>query len=144
VNWFGLDPDRATDATNTRYLITDRRGDLLPPDVTWVAATVTCTAVDGRAYPAQIADGYTALDGVLARFPDDGALQALIDDQHEAALDDDTGDVADLRRNGHALMVGRQEYDDDTGSRWIENDLCYPDADGCYLVGAYQWRWTRT
>lgn len=110
---------------------------------TWVPATVTSPAVDGREYRALIADGYTALDGgALVRFPPD-ALEQLIDDQHEAFLDDDTGTVAQLCRVGDLLIVQRQEHDDsDDGLRWVENDRCYPDADGGYLVGAYQWRWT--
>lgn len=158
ANWFGLDPDPAAHDANTRYLLADRRGDLLPPEVTWVPATVTSTTVDGRAYQAQIADGYTALDGgVLVRFPPD-ALQALIDDQHEAFLDDDTCTVAHLRRDVDLLVIEHLVHDDsdtrlrwvdrcpdhDTELRWVEDDRCYPDADGCYLVGAYQWRWTRT
>jgi hypothetical protein len=109
-----------------------------------------------RVYPALIADGYTAVDdGVLARFPDD-ALQKLIDDQHEASLDDDTGTAVHLRRAGDLLVIEHLVHDDsntglrwvdqccdDSELRWVEDDRCYPDADGCYLVGAYQWRWTR-
>ncbi len=158
VTWFGLDPDPATTNTNSRYLIADHRGDLLPPDVTWVPAPVTSPVVDGRVYPALIADGYTAVDdGVLARFPAE-VLQALIDDQHEAFLADDTGTVAHLRRDGDLLVIEHLVHDDsntglrwvdrcydhDTELRWVEDDRCYPDADGCYLVGAYQWRWTHT
>jgi hypothetical protein len=143
ANWFGLDPDPATHDTNTRYLITDHRGDLLPPDATWIPAIVTSTAVNSREYRALVADGYTALDGgVLVRFPPD-TLRQLIDEQYEAFLDDDTGTVAQLSQFGDLLIVQRQEHDG-TDLHWIEDDRCYPDADGCYLVGAYQWRWTRT
>lgn len=95
------------------------------------------------AYPALIADGYTALDGVLTRFPPE-ALQRLIDDQDEEGLGDDVGAVAQLHRAGDVLIIVRRHYDDDTGLRWVEEDRCYPDADGCYPVGAYHWRWTRT
>jgi hypothetical protein len=140
VHWFGLHPDPVATATTTRYRIAEHRGDLVPPDATWVPAMVTSAAVDGRAYPALIADGYTALDGVLARFPPD-SLQTLIEEQREAFLSDDTGTVVQLRQAGALLIVERQEHDD-TGLRWVEEDRCHPDADGCYLVGAYQWRRT--
>lgn len=142
ATWFGLDPDPAAHDTNTRYLLADHRSDVLPPDATWLPATVTCAAVDGRCYPALIADGYTARDrGVLARFPSD-ALPPLIEQQHDAFLADDTGTVAHLRRIGNVLIVERQVHDG-TDLRWIEDDRCYADADGCFLIGGYQWRWVR-
>lgn len=143
LHWFGLDPDPAADDTNSRYLVTAGRGDLLPADAVWLPATVTSTMVDGRTYPAMVADGYTARDGVLARFAPH-ILQRLAEEQNHAAHADDVGAVAQLHRVGDMVLVVRQTYDEDGGLRWIEEDRCNPDADGYYPLGAYQWSWTRT
>ncbi|WP_018909212.1 hypothetical protein [Salinispora arenicola] len=62
--------DRASNEDNTRYVISQSRGDVLPADAIWVPATVTCDTAGGGYYRALVADGYTALDGgLLCRFP---------------------------------------------------------------------------
>lgn len=142
VHWLGVDPDRASDTGNTRYVIAQQRGDLLPPAAIWIPATVTSPDVGGGRYQALIADGYTALSGVLARFHRDD-LRRLADDLYRLNEGDVTGDVPDLLcYDNSAIMQCRVQDDNDMVCR-IEHDRVHADPTGYYAIGAYQWRWTR-
>jgi hypothetical protein len=50
------------------------------------------------------------------------------------------GEFAVLRLDGEVLVVSWQREDGEH-TRLVEIDRVYPDADGCYSVGAYLWPW---
>jgi hypothetical protein len=140
LNWLGVDPDPATEATNTRYRISRSHGDLYPPDACWRPATVTSPAVAGHRYPVLVADGYTARGGVLARFAADQVAR-MSEDLSRPHIGVDDTDLPWIQRLHHTVIISAEVSDAEGGPRWIEQDVVYADADGCYAIGAYQWQW---
>ncbi|MFY1673966.1 hypothetical protein ACN27G_29105 [Plantactinospora sp. WMMB334] len=142
VPWLGVHPDRASNEDNTRYVISQSRGDVLPADATWVPATVTCDTVGGGYYSALVADGYTALDGgLLCRFPRAEA-ERMAGHLHELSIEDIPAELPVPSVLGPYVVVLRQEDTGEDSTRWIEEDRIPVDADDHFAIGAYQWRWT--
>ncbi|MGI5213328.1 hypothetical protein [Plantactinospora sp. CA-290183] len=143
LNWFGLDPDPASEETSSRYLVSRSRADVVPPDAIWIPATVTCEAVDGASFEALIADGYhSTLGAVLARFPlpQVRRMRAILTDLNDS---DTPGDYPTLTHTDQELCVYRQRYDPgEFGCHHFEEDRVDRDADGYFTVGAHWWRWT--
>ncbi len=135
AHWFVLDAS----PTKVRYQVPDHRDDVVPPDVTWVPATVTTDLGALGGYPAQIADGYTALGGVIARFSREVVAQ-MRSDLAVLALDAMPGQYPRIQMHGDVAVVYR---DRDVGVREhrVEVDRVYPDRDGYLTVGAYLWAW---
>lgn len=143
AHWFTLDTTAANAAD--WYRVSDHRHDLAPTTATWVPANVTSPAVEDRVYPAMIADGYTALDGVIPRFDLTTAreMAAHLRDRHhdtDPRTDLMPGELPLLRFDGPALAV-LWSHDDGLRQRWVEVDRAYPDHDGLFAIGAYQWHW---
>lgn len=136
VPWLGVNADRASKDSNERSLLSHSRMDLLPPDGSWVSATVTSGTVGGGYYSALVADAYTAL---LCRFLRD-EVECMADHLHGLSI----GDMP----NEHPVLhpgASLVQWEEDTGedsSRWIEEDQVPADVDDHYTIGAYQWRWT--
>lgn len=142
VPWLGVNADRTSEDSNDRYLLSHSREDILPPDASWVPATVTSDTVGGDHYTALVADGYSAVDGgLLCRFPRD-EVERMADHLHGLSVGDMPGEHPVLRLGAGFVSV---QWEADTGedsSRWIEEDRVPADADDHYAIGAYQWRWT--
>ncbi|GAB3147151.1 hypothetical protein GCM10027290_29980 [Micromonospora sonneratiae] len=142
VHWFGLCPDPASDETNDHYLLSVSRGDVIAPMSTWKTANVTSETVGGGTYRAMVANGHTTLDGgVLCRFPR-GAVRRMADNLKRLQAGDMPGEHPMLRFDDDVVVVEWEQ--DRRAGTWIirEMDRVSPDANGCYAIGAYQWRWT--
>ena len=143
AHWFALD---TTTTGPARFIVSDHRHDIAPPTATWVPANVTSPTIGDRWYPALIADGYTTGDGVIARF-DPATVSAMAEyllDRHldrNPATDLMPGELPLLRIDGPAVAV-LWSADDGLRERWVEVDRVYPDHDGRYPLGAFQWRWS--
>jgi hypothetical protein len=102
--------------------------------------------VPDQVYPALIADGYTALGGVVARF-ELATVQAMAgylrDRHHDTNPRSDLmpGELPRLRFDGPAVAV-LCSHDDGLRERWVEVDRVYPDHDGLFPIGVYQWPWS--
>jgi hypothetical protein len=118
-HWFVLD----TNPTKVRYQVLDHRDDVAPPQVAWVPATVTADLGGMADCPAQIADGYTALGGVIARFTREADAQ-MQSDLAVLALDAMPGQYPRIQMHGDVAV-----------------DRVYPDRDGYLTLGAYLWAW---
>ncbi|MFC0532134.1 hypothetical protein [Phytohabitans kaempferiae] len=139
VNWLAVDPDPATDDTNTRYQIRATRRDTAPPDATWKRAKVTCPTIGGGTYPALIADGYTALGGVVARFSHD-VVQKMATDLVYLNMSGLPGRYPRIRLARGIAIVHTEQADGEI-TLLVEQDQVTPDATGHYSIGAYQWVW---
>lgn len=143
VPWLGVNADRNSETGKDRYLLSLGREDVLPPDASWVTATVTSDTVGGGYYSALVADGYTALDGgPLCRFPHDevGRMAGHLND---LSIGDGPSEHPILFLAHGFVIVYREEDTGEDSRRWIEEDRVPADADDHYAIGAYQWRWTR-
>jgi hypothetical protein len=124
-------------------------------DTRWTPAAVTCPEIGDLAYPALVADGYTTANGstadrntaggLIARFDPTtvAAMLADLTDRHldrNPATDLMPGELALLRFDGPALAV-LWEHDDGCHSTMVEVDRVYPDGDGRFAIGAFQWAW---
>ncbi|MEV4511532.1 hypothetical protein AB0K00_21470 [Dactylosporangium sp. NPDC049525] len=148
--WVDIDPADTHHIDWTRIGFTASRDEHVPADTRWLPAHVTCDAVAGAVYRAQIPDGYTTDAGhLLPRFDCGTVVQIVADLDAVQANPDRTSDVmageypwlylyGDGR--GNALQISKAT-DDGTATTIREVDLVVPDADGCYSVGAYGWPW---
>jgi hypothetical protein len=141
VNWLAVHPDPATDDTNARYQIRPSRGHTAPPAATWKRATVTCHTIGRGTYPALIADGYIALDGVLARFPYE-AVQEMATDLAYLNMGEPIGQYPRIQLFDRKAVIHVEQPDDDELVLLLEQDQVTPDANGYLAIGAYQWTWT--
>ncbi|MEV5691986.1 hypothetical protein [Micromonospora globbae] len=141
LRWLGVNPNRASDDSNDRYVLSHSRGDILPPHAIWVPATVTSDTVGGGHYRALVADGHTTLDGgLLCRFPRD-EVERMADHLDALSLGDMPAEHPVLRVVGDYVSVRWEEDTGEDSSRWIEEDRVPADADDHFAIGAYQWQW---
>jgi hypothetical protein len=140
VNWLAVHPDPATNEDNTRFQIHATRGEAAPPEATWKRAMVTSPTIGGGTYPALIADGYTALNGVVARFTRE-AVQQMGSDLAYLNLGDPIGEYPQIDLFTNAI-IHMEAFDHDDTILRREHDQVKPDADGYYAIGAYQWSWS--
>jgi hypothetical protein len=149
-HWFVLDTHPHAAANGTRYRVSDHRDDTVPEHTRWIPATVTCPEIGEAAYPALVADGYTTADsntagGLIPRF-DHTTVAAMLADltdrhlDHNPATDPMPGELALLRFDGPTLAV-LWEHDDGCHTSVVEIDRVYPDRDGRFALGAFQWTW---
>jgi hypothetical protein len=147
-NWVTIDIDPADE----HLLRPDQvravacRHDLVPAGTRWIPATVTCSDVDNRPYPALIADGYTSTSGaLLARF-DTSTIHRMSDDlailhaNPDRNTDSMPGECPTLELRGGELFVLDEH---DTGDDVIRriSDRITRDSDGLYPLGAFLWHW---
>ncbi|MEU4218939.1 hypothetical protein [Actinoplanes sp. NPDC026623] len=145
AHWLSINPTRRPMISPGQLDVSDQRGDLYPPDATWVEATVACVPLTGSgSYPALVADGYHSNHGggVLARFDRVTAVQ-MMDDLHQARRADgyrpDSYPV--LRWSDDRIEVFAENIDGLPGLR--RYDVIGPDPDGRYPLGAHLWPWLR-
>ena len=136
-HWVALNPTALHTADGVAVL--DHRDDIAPPDATWSPATVTARDVGGLAYPAWVAEDYTAADGVLARF-DYPTVRQIAHDLNRLRVDDMPGEHPVITWDTDVAVIS-VDTDDGTTARRVEADRVYPDADGRYSIGAYLWPW---
>ncbi|MEV6812579.1 hypothetical protein [Micromonospora sp. NPDC051296] len=103
---------------------------------------MTAHAVFELEYPALVADDYTALGGVLARFDHPTARQ-IADDLDRLWIGDMPGEHPIITWDGDTVVICF-EADDGDITRRVEADRVYPDAAGRYSLGAYLWPWRTT
>jgi hypothetical protein len=135
-HWFVLD----TNPTTARYQVLDHREDVVPPQATWVPATVAADRGSLGDYPAQVADGYTALGGVIARFTREVVAQ-IESDLAVLALRAMPGEYPRIQMHGDVAVVYCDQDDGGIREHRVEVDRVYPDRDGYLTVGAYRWAW---
>ncbi|GIG63342.1 hypothetical protein Lfu02_77140 [Longispora fulva] len=115
------------------------RDEIAPAEALWVPAAVTARGL-GADYPALIADGYTWQGGVLARFTRGVATQIAADLNQT-----NSGAPGRFSARFHDRAVCLDyDYPGAHGTVTRELDRTYPDADGLYALGAYQWPWLQT
>ncbi|XVV10896.1 hypothetical protein ACQP2X_39570 [Actinoplanes sp. CA-131856] len=148
--WLTLDIDPADKHLIGAYRLhaVPERDKTLPPDATWRHGTVTCPQVNGRTYPALIAN-YTSNGGdLLARFTRATAEQ----------IADELRDMPEVRRPAGSYPAGRSRVRLDWNGDALTihrlgpgqalthriTDRVTPDRDGHYWLGAYVWPWQRT
>ncbi len=139
-HWFALDPAALDTADGLQVL--DHRDDIAPPEATWSPATVTADEVFELEYPAVVADDYTALGGVLARF-DYPTAREIAHDLDRIRDGDMPGEHPVISWDTDAAVIS-WDTDDGNTTRLVEADRVYPDADGRYSLGAYLWPWRVT
>jgi hypothetical protein len=134
--WFVLDTRPTATA---RIQLLDHRDEIAPPHVRWIPGTVTADVLAGVEYPALIADGYTALGGVLARF-DRTTVELIAADLAILRAGAMPGEHPSVGLRGDVAVVA---WDHDTGARATapEMDQVHPDHGGRYSLGAYLWPW---
>jgi hypothetical protein len=139
-HWLWMDPIRWPFPVGTA----DHRDEIVPADATWIDSEVQAAALDGLCYPAVIAEGYEGADGVLPRFTRRTVAEIITD---LADLNDNPdsmpGEFPTVVFNGGIAVISWQQHSL-SDERVLEIDRCYPDAEGLYALGAYQWTWTKT
>ncbi|GIM90125.1 hypothetical protein [Paractinoplanes toevensis] len=146
-HWLSIDITRARPVIGADRLdVVEQRGDLYPPDVTWLPAAVACVPTTGSGtYPALVADGYrNTLGGEIARFDTHTVAHMILDLAAAQAADGhQPGPRPVLRWSGDRVEVFEQH---DLGGipALRRYDVIGPDADGHYPVGAHLWPWLRT
>ncbi len=135
-HWFVLD---TVPAAAHRYQLRDHRDEIAPPDAVWRPSVVTAEAVASLEHPALIADGYTVLGGVLARFDHRPARQ-IADDLAMLSLAAMPGEYPAVQWRGDVAVV---LFEHDTGepTQLVEADRVRPDAEHRYGLGAHRWPW---
>ncbi|MFI7208054.1 hypothetical protein [Micromonospora aurantiaca (nom. illeg.)] len=141
--WLAVTPATRSGATlDTAHVqVLDRREDVAPPGVRWRPVMVTSRQVDGRSYPALVADGYTTDDGsLICRFSPATAAAMTADTTGVWRLGTMPGEYPLLRHDGDTVVLLEER---DTGNDTVldVDDRCYPDRDGFYSIGAYRWSW---
>ena len=139
-HWLALDPTALHPGTGFQLL--DHREDIAPPDATWTPATVTADAVFELEYPALVADDYTALGGVLARF-DHPTVHQIAADLDRLWIGDMPGEHPIITWDADTAVISF-EADDGDITRRVDADRVYPDTAGRYSLGAYLWPWQTT
>lgn len=136
AHWFVLD---TSPTATVRVQLLDHRDEIAPPDTRWTSATVTADPVAGVEYPALVADGYTAIGGVIARF-DRSTVEQIADDLailRAGAMPGEHPSI-ELRRD---VAVVAWEHDTGCRTRTLEIDRVRCDHSGRYALGAYLWPW---
>ncbi|MBV1854562.1 hypothetical protein [Catellatospora tritici] len=120
----------------------DHRNEIVPADATWVTAEVAAPTLEDLSYQAVIAEGYKGADGVLPRFTRDTVAEMIADlgelNSHPASM---PGEFPSMRFDGEVAVISWQQHSL-SDERVLEIDRCYPDAEGLYAAGAYQWTWS--
>ncbi|MDG4751322.1 hypothetical protein O7630_10250 [Micromonospora sp. WMMD718] len=139
-HWFWIDTTRMPYGYGTA----DHREEIVPPEATWIRSEVEAPALERLSYPAVIADGYVGADGVLPRFTRDTVTGMITDldelNSHPATM---PGEFPTVAFHGDIAVISWQQHSL-SDERVLEIDRCYPDAEGLYAIGAYQWTWSIT
>ncbi|XVV10900.1 hypothetical protein ACQP2X_39590 [Actinoplanes sp. CA-131856] len=145
AHWLSIAPNQHPQISPDQVEVSEQRGDLYPPDATWVQAIVACVPLTGSGrYPALVADGYHSNHGggLLARFDRATADQMM---EHLRRARPKRGSVPDaypvLRFSGDRIEVYAEGVDGFPGLR--RYDVIGPDPDGRYPLGAHLWPWLR-
>ncbi|MCP2325211.1 hypothetical protein HDA40_003718 [Hamadaea flava] len=122
----------------------DHRDEIVPADASWIPAEVEASALEGLSYRAVIAEGYEGADGVLPRFTRQTVAEIIADlddlNSHPATM---PGEFPIVAFDGEVAVISWQQHTL-SDERVLEIDRCYPDAEGLYAIGAYQWTWIVT
>lgn len=145
-HWLSIDLRRPRPVIGADQLdVREERGDLYPPDVTWLPATVACVpTTGGGTYPALVADGYrNTVGGEIARFDTDTVTRMIVDLDWDRAADGyQPGSRAVLRWSGDRIEVF--EHHGTGGIPGLRRyDVIGPDPDGRYPIGSHLWQWLR-
>ncbi|MCI0689659.1 MAG: hypothetical protein L0Y54_20850, partial [Sporichthyaceae bacterium] len=119
--------------------VLDSRDEILPAGATWSPATVTAPVVGYATYSAEVADGCSWANGVIARFTAD-VVEELVNDLAIFAAASMPGEHPTLGWQDSTVIVS-WEHDDGASTTLVEIDRTRPDADGRYPIGAYLWPW---
>ncbi|MBU8857746.1 MULTISPECIES: hypothetical protein [unclassified Micromonospora] len=142
--WLAVDTDvwPGTTLDAAHVDLVDHRAEIAPAGTRWRPAVVTSPRVDHRCYPALVADGYdTGEDGnLICRF-DPHTTRHLVEDLSGPWRAATMPGEHPLPRFDGTCLVLLEEMDLGDGIRLTINDRCYPDRDGYYSIGAYQWQW---
>ncbi|MEU7171515.1 MULTISPECIES: hypothetical protein [Micromonospora] len=142
--WVAIDTDAVPGcALGTQHVeLFDHRADIAPPGARWRPVMVTSSVIDGRDYPALVADGYVAGgdDRLICRFHPRAVRQMAADLAGPWRAYMMPGECPLLRFDGTTVLL-LEEEDVGAGIRLDVDDRYYPDRDGYYSIGAYRWPW---
>ncbi len=142
--WLAINTDAGPGcALDTRHVeLFDHRADIAPEGARWRPVMVTSSVIDGRDYPALVADGYVAGrdSRLICRFHQQTVRQMAADLAGPWRADMMPGECPLLRFDGTTALL-LEEEDIGAAIRLDVDDRYYPDRDGYYSIGAYRWDW---